>query len=313
MKILKRITHNWHIKLISGILALILWLYVENLKEIEYSLTVPVETRNIPSDYIVSNEAPLSVNVVLKGKESKLSPIDENVIIAYVDLKNDTGSGKRSIVRIDKNSFPRRISIKEINPMVIDISIEKILEKQVKIIPVIIEEPPDGYIYQDVIVNPEQVQIQGPESMINGIDSVYTEDVNIGSLKETTVKEVGVNLPGTKISLVNDETVSVKIVIKEIFVLKRIYGVPVVPINVGEDFNAIIEDATASVVLKITKRIERSISRAKLSLYVDCMDVDEPGTFPLPIQFETDIIDVSLIKIEPRSVDVTVEIIPESL
>ena len=43
------------------------------------------------------------------------------------------------------------------------------------------------------------------------------------------------------------------------------------------------------------------------------MDVDEPGTFTLPIHFETDIIDVSLIKIEPQSVDVTVEIIPESL
>ncbi len=313
MKILKRITHNWHIKLISGILALILWLYVENLKEIEYSLSVPIETRNIPADYIISNEIPISVNVVLKGKESRLSLIDENVIMAYVDLKNDTGSGKRSIVRIDKNSFPQRISIKEIKPMVIDISIEKILEKQVKIIPVIIEEPPDGYIYQEVIVNPEQVQIQGPESMINGIDSIYTEDINIGSLKETTVKEAGVNLPGTKISLVNDETVSVKIVIKEIFVLKRIYGVPVVPINVGEDFNAIIEDATALVLLKIPKRIEGRISREKLNLYVDCMDVDEPGTFTLPIHFETDIIDVSLIKIEPWSVDVTVEIIPESL
>ncbi|MCK5569363.1 MAG: hypothetical protein KAJ15_06575, partial [Spirochaetes bacterium] len=76
---------------------------------------------------------------------------------------------------------------------------------------------------------------------------------------------------------------------------------------------AIIEDATALVLLKIPKRIEGSISREKLNLYVDCMDVDEPGTFTLPIHFETDIIDVSLIKIEPWSVDVTVEIIPESL
>lgn len=215
MKILKKITHNWHIKLISVILAFILWLYVENLKEREYSLSVPIETRNIPADYIVSNEVPISVNVVLKGKESRLSLIDENVIIAYVDLKHDKEGGKRSIVRIDKNSVPPRISIKEINPRVVDISVEKMQGKLVRIIPVIIEEPPDGYVFQDVIVSPEHAQIQGPESKMNGIDSIYTEDIGIGNLTETTVKEVGINLPFTKISLVNDEVVSVKIVIIE--------------------------------------------------------------------------------------------------
>lgn len=311
MKILKKITHNWHIKLIAVILAFILWLYVENLKEREYSLSVPLETRNIPADYIVSNEVPISVNVVLKGKESRLSLIDENVIIAYVDLKHDTEGGKRSIVRIDKNSVPPRISIKEINPRVVDISVEKMQEKLVRIIPVIIEEPPDGYVFQDVIVSPGHVPIQGPESKMNGIDSIYTEDIGIGNLTETTVKEVGINLPFTKISLVNNEVVRVKIVIIEKFVLKRIYGVQVVPINVGEDFNAKIGDAATSVLIKIPKRIERSISREKLGLYVDCVDIDEPGTFPLLIHFETDIDDISLIKIEPRSVDVIVEIKPE--
>lgn len=79
----------------------------------------------------------------------------------------------------------------------------------------------------------------------------------------------------------------------------------------GEDFNAKIGDAAASVLIKIPKRIERSISLEKLGLYADCADIDEPGIFPLLIHFETDIDDISLIKIEPQSVDVTVEIRPE--
>ena len=221
LNILKKITRNWHIKLISIALAFVLWVYVENLKEIEHSYTVLVEIRNIPAEHMVSNELPIHVNVILKGNERNLQQIEGSNIKAYVDIKNTTEGERRGIVKIDKNGIPTRVSIKEINPRAVDIKIEKIWVKIVKVIPVIVEEPPEGYLFQDVVIEPEQVRIMGPASQVAEIDSVYTMDINIGDLTETIVKEVGVHI-GDMLTLVDGEVVSAKIIIKEKFIIKDI-------------------------------------------------------------------------------------------
>ncbi|HEB30166.1 MAG TPA: hypothetical protein ENI15_04740 [Spirochaetes bacterium] len=306
LKILKKITHHWHIKLISIGLAFVLWIYVENLKEIELSYPVPVEIRNIPSEHLVSNELPIHVNVILKGNERNLQQIDHSSIKAYVDIKNTTNGERRGIVKIDKNSIPRSVSIKEISPRVVDIKIEKIQVKMVKVIPVIVEEPPEGYLFQDVVIEPEQVRIKGPDSLVSEIDSIYTNDINVGGLTETIVKEVGMHLED-KLSLVDEDAVSAKIIIKEKFIIKDIRKSEIASINVREDFSVLIEDVFTSVFFKIPKRLENSISWNKFSLYVDCGGIDDPGTYSLPLLVELNINNVSLVKIEPPSVEVTVE------
>ena len=68
-----------------------------------------------------------------------------------------------------------------------------------------------------------------------------------------------------------------------------------------------IEEVLPLVFLKIPKRLENSISRNRFSLYVDCGDIDEPGIYTLPLLVKLSINNVSLIKIEPPSVEVTVE------
>ena len=306
MKILKKITYNWHIKLISVALAFILWIYVENLKEIEHSYPVPVEIRNIPEGHLVSNELPILVTVILKGNERNLQQIEDNNIRAFVDIKNSTDSERRGVVKIDKNSIPSRVSIKEVSPRVVDIRIEKIREKTVKVVPVIIEEPPEGYLFQDVEIEPDQVRIKGPESQVAEIDSIYTMDINIGDLTETIVKEVGVHI-GDKLMLVDEEVISARIIIKEKFIIKDIRKSEITSVNVREDLSVSFEEILPLVSLKIPKRLENSVSRDRFSLYVDCEGIDEPGIYTLPLFVKLNIDNVSLIKIEPPSAEVTVE------
>lgn len=306
LNIFKKITHNWHIKILSLVLALILWIYVDSMQKRERFISVPVEVKNIPAEYIVSNGIPISVKVILKGKENRLALLDEKNVRAYVDLENSAKGEKMEIVRIDKNSIPQGISIKEINPRIINISIERIEKKLVQVMPVITHEPPDGYNFEDVITDPEEVLVKGPESLIKDIDTVYTKDIDIKSLTETTVKEVGLNIKDSRITLENDTAISVKIIIKEQYVVKRMYWNTIVLLNLNENFNAEIKDITVSVLLRIPKRIERVFSDEQYHLYVDCQNIDEPGNFHLPIIFETESKDITLIKTEPSSVDVII-------
>jgi YbbR domain-containing protein len=310
LKILKKITHNWHIKLISIGLAFVLWIYVQNLKQIEHTYPVPVEVINIPENHIVANEMPVSVNVILKGNERNLQQVEDNGIRAYIDIKHSTNGEKRGVVRIDKNSIPPRVSVKEVNPRVIEIKIEKIAVKTVKVVPVIVDEPPEGYLFQDVVLDPAQVRIKGPDSMVAKIDSVYTSDISIGSLTETIVKEVSVQL-ADKLSLVDENVINAKIIIKEKYIIKDVKKTEITFVNVKEGLSVAVEDVSPTVFLKIPKRLENSISGKDFSLYVDCKEIEQPGKYPLTLLVELKISDVSLIRIEPPSVEVTADVMQE--
>jgi YbbR domain-containing protein len=168
--ILKKITYKWHIKLLSLGLAAMLWVYVDNLKEKERFVSVPVEVRNIPQGYMLSDGVPPSIKVILKGKESRLALLDETPIIGYIDLENSEKLNRREIIRVDKNSIPQGVSVKEMTPRIIDVSIERVEGRSVTVVPVITGEPPVGYFFEDVVIDPEKVFVRGPESLIETLE-----------------------------------------------------------------------------------------------------------------------------------------------
>jgi YbbR domain-containing protein len=301
LKIVKSITNNWHIKLISIVLAGILWIYVGSILEKERFFTVPVKVMNVPRDYLVASELPEFVQLILRGRDESLSLVNEEEIIAYVDLEMSTKSSRRRIVRIEKRGIPRGVSIKEITPRLLDIQVERAQRKEVKVVPVIIAELPDGYEFEDVIIEPDSVEIQGPESLLDEIDSIYTNNINIRNLTETTVMETVVDTADEKISLVGTQSVNVKIVIREEFAVKRVSPIIVYPINVREGLVPILQDQEISVLIKIPRRLEREFINQQVYGFVDCVNIEAPGEYILPVMFQSDIADIVLVKIEPQS------------
>jgi YbbR domain-containing protein len=184
--------------------------------------------------------------------------------------------------------------------------IERIEERSVTVVPVITGEPPVGYFFEDVVIDPEQVRVTGPESLIETLESVYTKDINIKNLTETTVKEVGLDLPDEKISVDESMVVSVKIIIKEQFVLKRLEKKEIVPQNLSEGYDAFVEDTPISVLFKVPKRLEREITAESIVIYVDCEDIENTGTFTLPLKIDSSREDITLLKAEPGSVTIEV-------
>jgi YbbR domain-containing protein len=307
LKILKSITHNWHIKLISIVLAGILWIYISSIQEKERFLSVPVKVMNVPRDYLVASELPEFVQLILRGRDEYLSLVNEEDIIAFIDLEMSTKLSMRKIVRIDKKGIPRGVLIKEITPRLIDIQVEKAQRKEVKVVPVIIAELPDGYEFEDVIIEPDSVEIQGPESLLDAIDSIYTKNINIRNLTETTVMETVVDTANEKISLVGEQSVNVKIVIREEFAVKRVSPIIIYPINVTEGLVPILSDQEISVLIKIPRRLEREFSDQHVYGFVDCINIEIPGEYILPVTFQSDIADIVLVKIEPQSALVRLE------
>jgi YbbR domain-containing protein len=304
VNIFRKITHNWYIKLLSLALAAILWVYVNSIQEKERFLTVPVEVRNVSEDYLLSSELPEFVQLVLRGRDESLSLVNEGDVIAYIDLETNLEGETKKIVKVERRGIPRGVSIKEISPRLVDIQLDQAIRKSVKVVPVIVTDLPDGYSFEKFLIEPPAVEIQGPASIIETVESVNTRKVDIANMTETTVLEIELETGSDKITLVRDLPVSIKIFIREEFVLKRVSNVVVYPVNVAEGLIPDLGEQEVSVLIKLPKRLESGFKNDQVYVYVDCVEIGETGDYLLPVTFQSDIEEVALVEADPSTISV---------
>ncbi len=303
----KRLFYNWHVKLISLALAFILWKYVDTLNQKEKYLSVNLVVRNIPEGYTLTDEVPDYVKVVVKGKEEALSLLESRDLRAYVDLKGRYINEVRLPVEIDRRNLPKGVVIKDINPDYIKIKVEKIVEKRVDIVPVVIGKPAKGYILEDIEVTPKKVSIVGPQSILKKITSVYTEEIDISGIKDTIKRDVPIFVKYSKVKLVDINTVRVSIKVETRFILKDIDGITIGFRNLHEGLRIKNNNLKLKVKLKIPFYIKKDILPGDILAFVDCGNIDSPGSYRLQVEVFSNINGINIEEYEPKIVDVIVQ------
>jgi YbbR domain-containing protein len=79
-------TLNWQLKLLSLVVAIVLWAVVVNAEKSETVLAVPVEFRRIPEGLEVLRGRPDTVDVYVRGLRLALSRLSGENLRAVVDL-----------------------------------------------------------------------------------------------------------------------------------------------------------------------------------------------------------------------------------
>lgn len=310
LNLISRLTYNWPVKLLSVGLACILWIYVNSTQEKERFLSVELAVMNIPVGYIVSSEVPDTVQLVIRGREAKLALVSEKDVTAFVDLEQSTRLNTRRIVKINRSHIPQGVSIKEVNPRFVDIQVEKTMKKMVKVVPVVMEDLPNGYNLEDVLAEPDSVEIEGPSSLIESVDSVYTEEIDVSGMTETTVLEVDLERGDEKVQLSGQKQVKIRVLVKEEYAVRRYDEIRIRTVNVRKGLVASLEADRVSVLLKMPRRMIPEFRTSEIYVYVDCADIEEEGEYRLPGFLRADVEEASLIstiRIDPRSIKVRVE------
>jgi YbbR domain-containing protein len=306
VKLFKRITRDWHIKLLSLALASFLWMYVRSLQEEERTYHLPLVLQNAHPEYIVSSDVPDTVKVVFKGMEENLSRLDEREMHAYVDLNRSTRETLKRVVKLGDNDIPRGITVREIAPRWLDLTQEKAGTREVVITPVIGGEPPYGFSLQNVSVDPKEVVIRGPLSLISAVESVFTEEIDVSEMRESTVVRADLETGRKTVQVVDREAVDVQITIEEDFIIKRI-ELSLRARNLGEDLVLGAPEEIVTALVKVPKRMERSFKEKQVYAVVDCSGVREPGVYDLPLTFESENDSVVLMRMEPEALRIVIE------
>jgi YbbR domain-containing protein len=208
---LQLIVRNWHLKLLSLVFSLLLWLFVTGEQKAEVGYSVPLELKNLPAELIVANEVPSLVNLRISGPRTLLSNLQPSSLSLSVDLRG-LEPGLTTFKRLDENlNIPSALKVVRLSPSYVEVKLERIREKSVPVKIVLHGETQPGQKVLSTIASPHVVKIRGAESEVKTIDQVETEPVDIAGIREDFIMTVPVNFRGTYTELAERKTVEVEV------------------------------------------------------------------------------------------------------
>lgn len=213
---LRSLTENWILKLISLIFALILWFFVMGEKRQEVGFPVPLKLENIPPGLMVANEVPNLVDVRISGPRTLLMNLSPQDISISVDLK-DLKPGLTTFKRLDERlNIPSALKVTRLSPSFVDVKLERIKDKSVPVKVVLEGEVAEGYHLDGVTSNPDKVVVEGAESELKDVREVDTDPVSVGGVAESFSLMVPLRYAGKYTTLKEQEAVEVQVKISPI-------------------------------------------------------------------------------------------------
>ena len=204
-------TRNISLKLLSIVLAIILWYFVMSEKSGETALSISPDFLNIPSSLIIFKNPVESINIRVTGPATLLRGLSPRDIKAVIDL-SDAEPGVATFGIQPKNiPVPRGLRITMVSPASITLRFEKLMKKKLLVEALLVGNPSQGYKITGVWVDPSSVEVVGAENELRGLKKIFTEEVDVSDLKKDSVKKAGLRLGELHIKSVSREEVKVNL------------------------------------------------------------------------------------------------------
>lgn len=208
---LRLLTDNLLLKLISLAFAVVLWFFVMGEKRHEVVHVVPVTYKGVAEGLLIANPVPGSVEVAVSGPRALLAHLSAGDMSITVDLAR-AEQGVTSFKRIEESlSIPAGLTVTRVSPAYVDVKLEKIRDKQVPVRVVLSGEPAAGFRVRRVRVIPSRVTVSGAETELRGVSEVITEGIDLSGVRESFTQTVALSHSRPFTNLKDQRTVEVQV------------------------------------------------------------------------------------------------------
>jgi YbbR domain-containing protein len=196
----RHILNDFKLKILSLVLALMLWVAVAYMGESRMSIAVTISAENLGRNYIISKMDPDEVLVTLDGPVSILKGIRARDVRIPLDLV-DVKEGRQVFSLRKDNVFrPEGLKVDAIKPDYVVIETDSIMEKRLKTVVKLDKKWMGMYVVKSW--SPRYVAVEGSNDTLKGRDSIVTlpvdgsfmseeEDVNVGfDMKDMVVRKI---------------------------------------------------------------------------------------------------------------------------
>jgi YbbR domain-containing protein len=213
---LKKLTENWVLKLLSLAFALVLWFFVMGEQRLERSCSVPLELKNMPVGVMVANDIPSHIEVRISGPRTLLMNLHPEDIGISVDLKG-LRPGLTTFKRLEERlDLPGPLKVTRLSPSYIDVRLERVMTKTVPVKVRLTGNPARGYRVARVVSDPARATIEGAKSELEKVEMVLTDEVEVDGITENFTTVTPLNYFGKFSHLKDQLNVEVKVVLEKL-------------------------------------------------------------------------------------------------
>ena len=200
------------LKMVSILIALVLWYAVAHDQPAEIALSVPIEFYNTPEHLEISSERIQRAEIRVQGPARVLREMTNADVDAVIDLAGArVGQHTFDLTPKQIRHLPHNVHILQVVPSQVRLDLDRSASKVVNVTPRVIGTFAGGYRLGEVQANPAQITIVGPQTRLNNIDSAITDPVDatglVGRATFTTQAFVGDPL----VQLLNPEPIHVTV------------------------------------------------------------------------------------------------------
>ncbi len=188
---LGRVLADWPAKVLSLCAALLLFFFYQLNRLENRPLSVPLEVK-VGADFVPASQYPRSVRVTLRGESGAIYTIQEEDIVARLDLSSYRSEGSfRVPIQIERAGTALGVDPLEIQvePADVELSIERRSARAVPVSPAFRGFVQKGFEIAGFEIQPPDVEISGPASAVDKVVDVKTEPIELtGRASDFTVK-----------------------------------------------------------------------------------------------------------------------------
>ncbi len=238
------------ITLIS-IFSVLLWGSVSLSDEYFTTITMPVRIADVPSGMSLADYSPRMVTVNVKGEGWQIAGMTYGRDLDFVvPIGNKSGIAELDLEKAAEKNYWMTSSIQlvDVKPEKLQYTIEELVIKKVPIVPELDLQFKSGYdVVSKISVKPDSVEISGPASIVNEIDTIKTTRTRFAELFKSV--STGVSVQGREAIKPNPEQVLVEFDVQKI-VDKVFEGVTVETRNVPSFRNLNLYPDKINIVLR---------------------------------------------------------------
>lgn len=167
------------LKVVSVVLAALLWLLVSREQVVERVMRVPLEFASLPAALEIVGDTPDVVDVRVRGSSGALGRVAAGQLVAVLDLRSAREGRRIFHLGSDTVRAPSGLEAVQVTPSSLSIRFEASVVKLVPVVPEVDGLPSAGFEISTVAANPETVEVVGPASVVNRLTKAVTEPVSV--------------------------------------------------------------------------------------------------------------------------------------
>lgn len=270
-------------KALALVFALLVWLYVNSEITTEGTFVLPVAVEAPTAGIMVTDFQPREIKLELQGPKEKIERIKvEDIARPFAVSPGSLGQGETTKVleHLAENFFrlPSGVTLKN-RPPPVKITVVLSQTRSLKVKLTTRGKPAEGFEVTEVRLEPNEVRLRGPVTVMERIEEVETRPVDIGGRRTASI-QIYVDVPdrilGEPVLYLEARRIFARIEIAPRVVRKRIEVPCAVEYWARADFGYVVRTIKPAQVTVVVEGPQEGLEEAKLlRVYADLTKIPE--------------------------------------